>query len=76
MIIQDEASEDFVLDNSGFQNKWIATLFADIGMSDSFVDDRAALITDYLNVTKLFNIQASLEKMTEDLTECRLRVHS
>ena len=81
VVVQGEASDKFVLDDSVFQGNVLGpplwtSFFADVAKPASASGGKEAVFADDLNVFKLFDGLAPVEEVMEELTECRQRVHS
>ena len=81
VVVQGASSDAFTLDNQVFQGTVLGpplwnSFFADVSTPASASGGKAAKFADDLNVFKLFDRQTPIEELTNDLAECRTRVHA
>ena len=81
VVVQGSASEEYVLEDTVFQGTVLGpplwnSFLSDVCASASSTGGNEAVFADDLNVFKLFDLLTSLEDVTDNLSECRRRVHA
>ena len=80
VVVEDTASDEFVLSNTVFQGTVLGptlwnTFFADVSVPASSTGGQEAIFADDLNVFQIFDRRTPPDEIRSKLQECRTNVH-